>query len=260
MSRVSDQRGGGETAPHDSSNEPRELPEDYLSRALSADSAAGRARYAQAGLDLRVDRIEPDTHVLLLRQLYLAQLEERSFGAAEQTARQMTLVGPMSDIAHHDLSRVLTAMDREDEAIHHQRLAGRHAPASRRSFHLWSLATLQHFAGHVEDALSTLRRAERWAQRDRALIAAHAAYVELDSGGAPEGLEEIVADLEASEGREGYGDYLLGMIADRMGDGRRAETFLRAFLRRNASADVAKTLTLREELRRAQTTLARLVD
>jgi hypothetical protein len=241
-------------------SKPRELPEDYLSRALSADSAAGRARFAQAGLALEVDRIEPDTHVLLLRQLYLAQLEERSFGAAAQTARQMTLVGPMSDIAHHDLARVLSVLDREEDAIHHQRLAGRRAPASRRSFHLWSLATLQHFAGHVEDALSTLRRAERWAQRDRALLAAHAAYIELDSGGAPEGLEEIIADLESSEAREGYGEYLLGMIADKMGDAGRASTFLRAFLRRNASADVAKSLTLREELRRAQTALARLAD
>jgi len=241
-------------------SEVRELPEDYLSRALSADSAAGRARFAQAGLDLDPSSIEPDTHVLLLRQLYLAQLEERSFGAAEETARQMTLVGPMSDIAHHDLARVLIALDREDDAIHHQRLAGRHAPAGRRSFHLWSLATLQHFAGRVEDALSSLRRAERWAHRDRALLAAHSAFIELDAGGAPEGLDRIVADLEAVEQKEGYGEYLLGMIAEKVGDAPRAETFLRAFLRRNASADVAKALTLREELHRARTALARLAD
>ncbi len=241
-------------------SKPRELPEDYLSRALSADSAAGRARYAQAGLALEPDFIEPDTRVLLLRQLYLAHLEERNFGAAEKVARQMTSIGPMSDIAHHDLSRVLSVLDREEDAIHHQRLAGRRAPASRRSFHLWSLATLQHFAGHVEDALSTLSRAERWAQKDRPLIVAHAAYIELDSGGAPEGLEEIIDDLESSESREGYGEYLLGMIADKLGDQGRAATFLRAFLRRNASADVAKSLTLHEELRRARTALARLSD
>jgi tetratricopeptide (TPR) repeat protein len=241
-------------------SEPREVPEDYLSRALEADSAKGRAEHARAGLSLRDEGIEPDTHFLLLRQLYLAQIEEQDFGAAEETARQMTRIGPLSDIAHHDLARVLIARGREDEAIHHQRLAGRPAPATRRSFHLWSLATLQHFAGRVEDALSTLRRAERWAREDRPLIVAHAAYIELDAGGAPEGLEETLERLEGSTEREGYGVFLQGMIAAKMGDTAKAATYLRAFLRRNASADIAKALTLREELRRARSELARLSD
>ena len=118
----------------------------------------------------------------------------------------------------------------------------------------------QHCSGLTEDALSSLRRAERWATKDRPLIVAHAAYVELDSGGTPEGLQEIVDDLEASEAREGYGQYLLGMIASLVGDGARAEVFLRSFLRRNAGIDVAKALSLAEELRRARSALARLSD
>ncbi len=237
-----------------------EVPEDYLSRALTADSSHGRAHFARAGLDLAPDAILPDTHVLLLRQLYLAQLEERRLGAAAETALQMTQVGPLSDIAHHDLARVLFALEREDEAVRHQRLAYRRSPAARRSFHLWSLATYQHYSGKAEDALASLRRAERWATRDRPVILAHAAYVELDAGGAPEGLSEIVSDLEASDVQEGYGQYLLGMIATLVGDTGRAETFLRAFLRRNAGIDAIKALSLAEELRRARSALARLSD
>lgn len=236
-----------------------EIPEDYLSRALTADSSLRRATFARAGLDLAA-HILPDTHVLLLRQLYLAQLEERNLGGAEETALQMTQIGPLSDIAHHDLARVLFSLDREEEAIRHQRLAYRRSPAARRSFHLWSLATYQHYSGKPEAALASLRRAERWAAQDRPLIVAHGAYVELDVGGAPEGLQEIISDLEGSEAREGYGQYLLGMIAALVGDAGRAETYLRAFLRRNARIDVAKALSLAEELRRARSALARLTD
>ena len=180
--------------------------------------------------------------------------------AKSETALQMTQIGPLSDIAHHDLARVLFSLEREDEAIRHQRLAYRRSPAARRSFHLWSLATYQHYSGKPEDALASLRRAERWAARDRPVILAHAAYVELDAGGAPEGLSEIVSGLETSDVQEGYGQYLLGMIATLVGDTGRAETFLRAFLRRNAGIDVVKALSLAEELRRARSALARLSD
>ena len=57
-------------------------------------------------------------------------------------------------------------------------------------------------------------------------------------------------------GGKGYGQLVLGMIRHRLGDPRRAAVHLRAFLRRNASADPAKAITLREELRCARETLA----
>src|SRR5690606_28381126 len=127
---------------------------------------------------------------------------------------------------------------------------------ARRSFQLWSLATLQHFAGDAHGALATLDRALRSAHRDRPLMKAHAAYVRLASGEAPEGLAQTVAELRAAPCREGYGQYLLGMIAYHMGDVPLAVAHLRSFLRRNANVDLPKALTLREELRRARTILA----
>jgi len=231
-------------------------PEDFLWLALRADTAKGRARYAREGLGCTDEQLAPDTQVLLLRQLYMAQLELRQLRRAADVARQMAAIGPLKDIAHHDAARALFALGDIDEAIAEQRLAARAAPAARRSFHLWSLATWQHFAGDVDGALGSLRRAERWASRDAALVRAQAAYVRLDAGEAPEALGRIVRDLEKSRAREGYGQYLLGMIAYLMGDHRKAAAHLRAFLRRNASVEEAKALTLREELRRSRLVLA----
>ncbi len=231
--------------------------EDYLGLALTASTPAHRARMARAGLAIGGEtEIEPDTRVLLLRQLYLAQLEQRQLRRAAEVARQMASIGPLRDVAHNDAARALFALGETREAIEAQRLAARAAPADRRSFQFFCLATLQHFAGDAEGALTSLRRAGRWARGDRPLIAAHAAYIRLDTGRAVHGLDRIVATLQAAKCREGYGQYLLGMLHYAMGDRRRAAVHLRAFLRRNAAADLAKTLTLREELRRARLALA----
>lgn len=231
--------------------------EECLRRALEAKAPANKARWARRGLATDEADLEPDTHVLLLRQLYLAHVEADSLDEAALLASQMADVkSSLRDIALHDAARVLAGLGRLDEAIAAQRLAARRAPAERRSFHLWSLATLEHFSGEVDPALRTLARAERWARGDRAMLKAHAAYVRLAVGRAVPGLAEIVLALQKSPAREGYGQYLLGMIAWELGDRRRGAAHLRAFVRRHASADRAKTLTLREELRRARKALA----
>jgi hypothetical protein len=115
---------------------------------------------------------------------------------------------------------------------------------------------MQHQAGDPDAAISTLGRALRWAAGDRPLLRAHRAYIRLDCGETPRRLAETVESLHRAKCREGYGQYLLGMIAYLTGDERRASVHLRAFLRRNAAADVAKALTLRDELRRARLALA----
>ena len=66
-----------------------------------------------------------------------------------------------------------------------------------------------------------------------------------------------MASLQRARCREGYGQFLLGMLAWHMGDAGRAAMHLRAFLARNADADEAKAATLREELRRARLVLAK---
>ena len=235
---------------------PAPLPEDFLRLALKADSARRRAEYARAGLASAAEELEPDTQVLLLRQLYLAHLERHELRRASEVAQQMVNVGSMPEVAHHDAARVLYALGHVDEAISHQRMAARGAGPARRSFHFWCLANFMHLAGQSTASLHILRKAERWAARDLPLIRAHAAFIQLDDGKAPEGLSETIHELRTAKCREGYGQYLLGMIAHLMGDEGNARVHLRTFLRRNASADVPKTITLREEFRRARIALA----
>jgi hypothetical protein len=231
--------------------------EDFLRLALEASNARDRAKFARAGLASESTLgIDADTHALLLRQLYLSHLEQRRFRHAAEVARQMAEVGSMPDIAHHDASRALSALGDLPAAIVEQRLAARLSPLTRRSFHFWCLGTLQHFAGDVNGAVDSLRRGMRWARRDKPLLRAHSAFVRLDSGEGVPKLGEIVKQLAKAPCREGYGQFLLGMLAHHMGDKGRATMHLRAFLRRNASLDPAKATTLREELRRARTALA----
>lgn len=233
-------------------------PEEHLYRALRAADAAGRLEHAEVGLALPEAEVEPDTRVLLLRQVYLARLEMRQFRAAAETAEAMARIGPLRDIALHDRARALQALGEIDAAIDAQRLAARNAPPDRRSFQLWGLATIQHFARDDDAALATLRRGLRLAGRDRPLLKAHAAYIRLENDRPVRGLAAIRTKLAAAKCGQGYGQYLLGMIAFHMGDERAATVHLRTFLRRNAGIDAAKALTLREELRRARLALAQI--
>lgn len=232
------------------------LPEDYLARALRAADAEERRREAELGLALPADVIELDTRVLLLRQVYLAEMAERRYRKAAETATAMAAVGPLADVAHHDRARALQAVGDIQAALGAQRLAARNAPARRRSFHYWSLATLQHWTGDREAALRSLEKGLRHAQADRPLLIAHEAYILLEGGEGVEDLEGIRHDLATARCGQGYGQLILGLIAHEIGDVPAARTHLRAFLRRNASADEVKLATLREELRRARLALA----
>lgn len=239
---------------------PSRTPEELLRRALEAESPKQRADLAREGLELGGEEVEPDTAMLLLRQIYLAHVESHRFQTAIEIAEQMVaLETPMKDIAHHDASRAHAALGQTARAIEQQRMAARAAPPDRRSFQSWALATLLHFAGDLDGAEAALLRAERWAREDRPLLRAHRAWVLLDAHEPVEELDAILRDLERSErARKGYGELVLGMLRHHMGDDRAAATHLRAFLRRNADADSAKAITLREELRRARTILAEI--
>lgn len=228
---------------------------ELLLMAIAAPDSATRARLATAGL-AKPD-IDAEQRCLLLRQLYLARFAERQYRRSVELAAQMRETGVLDDVAHHDAARALQALGELPAAIAEQRLAARAAPPGRRSFHYWSLATLEHFAGDVDGALESLGNGLRWARRDRPLLRAHAAYIRLDAGRAAPALAGTVASLQRAKCREGYGQYLLGMLAWHMGDQSRAIAHLRTFLARNADADEAKAATLREELRRARLTLAK---
>ncbi|HEY8432207.1 MAG TPA: tetratricopeptide repeat protein [Sandaracinaceae bacterium] len=234
-------------------------PEDYLRMALQAQSPKQRARMAQLGLDaLDGGESALDTEVLLLRQLYLAHLESERFAQAADVALRMARLGPLKDVAHHDAARALQALGDLEGAVAQQRLAARASPPERRSFHYWSLGTLLQVSGDWRGAVAALERGERWAHVDRPLLKAHRAWIRLEAGQAVRGLDVIANELERARCREGYGQFVLGMLRHAMGDHRRAAVHLRAFLRRNAAADVGKAITLREELRRARAVLAQL--
>lgn len=240
-----------------SAQPPDTTPEQALLVALRSRRPEQRKRAAESGLAQQAG-LTRDTQVLLLRQLYVAHVELRQLRRAAEIAAQAASLGPLQDIAWHDASRALAALGDSHDALLAQRRAARSAPPERRSFQLWGMATLQHHAGDVDAALATLQKAMRSAQRDRALLRAHAAYIRLDAGRPARNLRRTLDTLRASPNAEGYGRFLLGMIAHLMGDDREAIVHLRAFLRRNADGGVAKELTLREELRRARSVLAKI--
>lgn len=231
-------------------------PEDWLLTAVRTRDPEEKVLAAKAGL--AKPSIAPDTRVLLERQVYMGRLEQRRFRQALIHANRMIAVGVLKDIAYHDAARVQALLGEFDAAIASQRLAARVAHPERRSFHRWSLATFQHFAGRPDEALATLTRAMRSSTRDRPLLKAHALYVRLDAGLPTRGAESIVASLRAAPSREGYGRFLLGMIAFLEGDSKTARAELGAFLARNEAADPGRGLTLREELRRARLALGRI--
>lgn len=230
--------------------------EVLLERAIASREPEEREAWAREGLAVDDPKRTPDTQFLLLRQLYLAQLERDRWSEAVALAKAMAEVGPFADLAHNDRSRALSARGDAEAAIDAQREALAAAPKERRSFQGFFLATLLHFDGRVAEALAVVGKAERAAARDRPLVRALGAFIRLDAGLAVPRLSEIVTDLARSRSREGYGQYLLGMIAHHVGDRPRAAAHLRAFLRRNAAIDRAKVVTLREELHRARRVLA----
>jgi hypothetical protein len=249
--------------------DPRADATRWLALSMGASDPEDRARYARAGLaalplgedGAAVDGIDLDTQYALLRQLYAVHLAQRAFRRAARVAEQMAALGTgFTDIAHHDASRAWAALGELPAALGAQRLAARAAPPTRRSFHYWCLGTLEHFAGDVDGALASLGRGLRWARRDRPLLRAHAAYIRLEAGRAVPALAAVLASLSRARCREGYGQFLLGMLWYHAGDTRRASLHLRAFLDRHADADPARVATLREELRRARLVLASSLD
>jgi tetratricopeptide (TPR) repeat protein len=225
-------------------------------QALGATTPEERERLARRGLEIDDPKRAADTEFLLLRQLYLVALERDRFDEAARLASTMAERGPFADLAHNDRSRALSGKGDAAGAIAAQREAVRTAPKERRSFQGFFLATILHAEGDLEGALAAVADAERAAHRDRPLVRALAAHLRLEAGLAVPRLRSVVDELARSRSREGYGQYLLGMIAHHLGDRARASAHLRAFLRRNASIDRAKLLTLRVELHRARRVLA----
>lgn len=234
--------------------------DDYLRLAISTGTPAEAAVLAERGLRHQSeggDTIDPETRLLLLREIYRAHLHARRLRSAHAIARKMVKLGVATEIAHVDLARACAAMGWWARAAQTYRIAARNAPAARRAMHWASVAVALHHAGQYDDALSALERAVRWSLATRPLHRAYMALVQIDAGRRADevdNLQEIITELECARCGEGFGRYVLGLLYAAHGDDERATRHLRHFLKRNVE-DPLRSTTLAAEIRRARATL-----
>ncbi len=225
-----------------------------LLRALRATGPEARTALALAGLS-RLEREEPDEEMeaLLLRQLYLGQLEEGDFAAAMETAEDMIELAALGDVARQDAARAALGLGEVDVAVGHLRIAARIAPDSRRAFHLATLGALLRFSGRSEEAISAFEHAVRVATEDRALYQAQLALSEVAAGRpSSQDLATLRTRLESSEHQRGYTLWVLGELCSHVGDEPASRDYFTRFLDRMTHAGRAKALALRGEVALAQ--------
>lgn len=231
--------------------------DDYLRLAIHTGSPAAAGAYAEKGLRGASDKIDPETMLLLLREIYRSHFYAGRLRSAHAIARKMVRIGVSQEIAHVDLGRVCLALGWYPRAAQAYRIAARNAPARRRAMHWSSVAIALHHGGDTDASLSALERAIRWSLGTRPLHRAYMALVRIDGGETPEsveGLSEAIHELEAARCGEGFGRYVLGLLYAVSRDDLRARAHLRTFIKRNAS-DPMRASTLAAEIRRARETL-----
>jgi len=234
----------------------RASPELLLKKAMSAPSAALRARYARQGLaSTTLDRT---TQAMLLRQLYLSQFEARRFRHAVDLALQAVELGVLPDVLYQDAARAALAAGDLDQAIGHLRMAARQGPASRRAFHWWTLGSTLFLARRYDEAVAALSRASRWGTHDKPLYRAHLALAKIAAGDAVAHLQETIDALAQAPCGQGYGRFVLGHLAYAAGAWPVARRYLDAFVKRTESGRVALGIALEGELRMARATLTKM--
>ncbi len=238
-------------------SEDEDAPELLLARAIKTDVARDKRALAERGLRLNAEGDE-ELECLLLRQVYLAALEEERFEEALDLADRMIELGELGDVARQDAARACLALGDVDAAVGHLRIAGRVSPPSRRAFHDWTLGTVLYLDGRPADAILALSRAARWATTQKPLYEALLALARHASGQAVPDLAELRSQLEDSSCVMGYGELVLGELCAHLGDHQAAQRHLRSFVERVAQSRRAKTLTLTAELKHATRLLQRL--
>ena len=232
-------------------------PEECLARAMSAATARARGIWARRGLAAR-SRIDKTTHAMLLRQLYLAHFEQRQFQEAVQAVEQSLPLGILADVLHQDAARAAFALGDVDRAARHLRTAARVGPASRRAFHWWTLGSLFYLSGRYRDAVGALSRAARWGVRDKPLYEAHLAVARCANGERVTGLGRMMRKLAEVPAGQGYGRFVLGLLAYHHNRSLDARTHLEAFLLRTSERPAVALIALDGECRHAESLLATL--
>ena len=233
-------------------------PEDCLRRATNADSSLARAKYATCGL------AHPGTdrtlRAMLLRQLYLSHMEGERFEEAVEVARAACGLAVLSDVACQDLARAYLGAGEVGRAVQELRRASRLAPASRRSFHLWTLGGVLFFQRDFEQAARVFERAFRWGTTARPLYRAQLELARLELGTESADLLQLRDHLQAAACGQGYGRFVLGELALRLGDPASAEQYFAEFVEKSESGRTALRVGLRSELTRARAALRRLAE
>jgi tetratricopeptide (TPR) repeat protein len=225
---------------------------DSLEKALKAKTPEARAKYARAGLARTRD---VETQSLLLRQLYLGELESGSFTRARKVAEQIIELALMPDVARHDAARACQAEGDFPAAIAYLREAGALAPKERRAFHLSALGGLLYAIGRGEEAVAPLERAIEDGGTPAPLLRGQLALARGHESELDLAYRELVDDPSG----EGYGRFVLGELAFQLGDRRRAQLHLDAFLARTRRSRPAARAALAPEIARATSTLGRIV-
>ncbi len=232
-------------------------PEDYLRKAMAARTRTMRSRYAKLGLSTS-DALDPTTHAMLLRQLFLSLFEGRRFKEAHGIASQAIELDVMADVLHQDAARAALAAGDLDSALDHLRTAARRGPASRRAFHLWTLGSTLFLASRYAEAIGALARAARWGLGEKPLYRAHLALAKIAGGNKVTDLQKTINDLAESPNGQGYGRFILGHLAYAAGEWVAARKYLEAFVKRTGAQRPSMSIALEGELRMARATLKKM--
>ncbi len=225
---------------------------DLLERATLARTSGLRAKYATRGL--AKNGADRTTQAMLLRQLYLAHMETEHFDEALVVADQMIATGVMTDVARQDAARACLGLDEPERALEHLRIASRVGPASRRSFHLWTLGSTLYLLGRHREAAGALARAARWGTTAKPLYLAQLALARQAAGDDVdvEDFVELRERLEDAPCGQGYGQFVLGAIAFQQRDYLAAKRYLEGFVKRTTEGRVALAVALRAEVEEAR--------
>jgi tetratricopeptide (TPR) repeat protein len=223
---------------------------------MKAKSAAARAKHARAGL---VTICDVETQGLLLRQLYVGELESGNFEQARIAAEQMIALGVLGDVAHHDAARACQAMGDYDAAVAHLEAAAELGPSDRTSFHLSTLGGLLYAVGRAEEATVPLARAvSRGEDAATPLLRGQLALAKHAAEGDEAELDYAYHELLRDPSGEGYGRFVLGELASARGDRLSARLHLEAFLAKVRRSRPAAKAALSPEVARAESTLGRI--
>jgi tetratricopeptide (TPR) repeat protein len=228
-----------------------------LERALAAKSPKGRAMWAARGL-AHPEELDPTTHALLLRQMYLARYAQGHFAMAYELAAEALTFGVLIDVVHQDAARAKQALGEVDSAVGHLRQAARLGPPARRAFHWWTLGSVLFVAGRHEEAIAALERAARWGTTDKPLYQGHLALAKCRAGRQVRGLGPLIDRLAACPAGQGYGRFVLGQLAYQRHRFEEARRYLEAFVERTSASRRPMKIALAGELALAREILAEL--